>query len=233
MASDGFIVLDKRRSIFNLILLIVSGKTELHNIHHDDEDCILAISTKEKLRLEDAKLTLYLFYHHCNNHTKEVTIENYLKVTGRTMNNKDSIRRSIKCLSNLRIIYLNHNGKREEERLFEVCKAKRGKIVYRLNSFFESKLKVHGRGHTKREIEEFVFRDGTYRSYRKNSVRLIVMLCLMYCLDDSDVIDRKTLDQEKKNIQALLDKHFDNQNSLFPLWINQSCKEFLKQYHSL
>lgn len=232
MASDGFIVLDGHRSIFNLFLLISSGKTELHNINQDDKDCLLAISSEEKLRLEDAKLTLYLFYHHCNNHIKEVTIENYLKMTDRTMQNKDPIRQSIKRLSALKIIYLNHNGKREEEKLFTECKLKRGKIVYQINSFFESKLRKQGRGHRKREIEEVIFRDETYKTYRRNSIRLVVMLYLMYFLDDMDMIDEKTQEQEKKNIQSLLDRHFDSQNSLFPQWIKQSCKELLNQYNS-
>lgn len=232
MLSDGFIILDSRKSIFNLILLFVSGKPELYNINQDDKDCLLAISSEEKLRLEDAKLTLYLFYHYCNNQNNESSIENYLTITGRTMNNVDPVRQSIKRLDALKIIYLDHNGKRQEQRLFNECKLKRGKIVYQINSFFESKLRKQGRGHRKREIEEFIFRDETYKTYRRNSIRLVVMLYLMYRLDDMDMINKKTQEQEKKNIQSLLDRHFDSQNSLFPQWIEQTCKELLDLYNS-
>lgn len=231
MASDGFIVLDKRRSIFNLILLIVSGKTELHKTNHDNRDCVYAISGDETLRLEDAKLTLYLFYHHCNNHTKEVTIENYLKATGRTMQNKDPIRRSIKRLGALKIAYLDHNGKRQEQELFAVCKLNRGKIIFRVNSFFTSKLNTHGRGHRNRGLYDSIFNQDNYRTHTQNGIRLLVMLYLIYFLDDVDMIDNKILVQEKKNIKALIGKYFDNQNPLFPLCIDHSCDVFLKQYN--
>ena len=130
MASDGFIILDEHRAVFNLILLMVTDKTKLYQTDHDDRDCLLSISTNEKLRLEDAKLALYIFYHHCSDLMQEVTIENYLKMTGRTMKNVDPIRRSIKRLGALKITYLDHNGKRQNENLFKYCELQRGKIVY-------------------------------------------------------------------------------------------------------
>lgn len=34
---------------------------------------------------------------------------------------------------------------------------------------------------------------------------------MIYGLDDMDMIGEKTQEQEKKNIQVLLDRHFDNQ----------------------
>ena len=231
MASDGIIVLDEHRSVFNLILLIISDKTELSKSNRDDRNCLFALFTDEKLRLEDAKLILYLFCHHCSGFTKDVSLDDYLEVTGRTMQNKDPIRQSVKRLSELRIIYLDHNSKRQTQKLFIQCKLKRGKITYQINSFYEAKLKAQGRGHRKKELEEVVFIDECYRSFRFNSIRLIVMLHLIYSMDDLDMIDTKTLNQEKKNLKVLLVKYFDNPNPLFSKWIDQSSKELMKYYN--
>ncbi len=232
MASDGFIILDEHRAVFNLILLMVSDKTKLYRIEHDDRDCLLAISTHEKLRLEDAKLALFLFYHHCSVLMQEVTIENYLKMTGRTMKNVDPIRRSIKRLGALKITYLDHNGKRQNEKLFKTCELQRGKIVYRINAFFEAKLNKQGRGHRKRGLYDYIFRDDSYRAYTQNAIRLLVMLNLIYSLDDVDMIDKWKLFQEKRNLKVLLDNYYDNPNPLFSSWIDHSCDVFLNEYNN-
>ncbi len=177
-------------------------------------------------------MILYLFSHHCSRSAEEVTIDEYLKTTGRTMQNKDPIRRSVKRLSDLKIIYLDHNEKRQEQKLFKECKLKRGKITYQINSFYEAKLKAQGRGHRKKELEEVVFIDECYRSFRFNSIRLIVMLHLIYySMDDLDMIDTKILNQEKKNLKVLLVKYFDNPNPLFSKWIDQSSKELMIYYN--
>ena len=232
MASDGFIVLDEHRSVFNLILLIISGKTELHKTNHDDRDCLYSISANEKLRLEDAKLALYIFYHHCSVLMQEVTIENYLIITERTMKNVDPIRRSIKRLGALKITYLDHNGKRQNENLFKYCELQRGKIVYQINGFFESKLNKRGRGHRNRGLYDFIFKEDTYRTYTQNTIRLLVMVNLIYSLNDVDMIDEKILNQEKRNIKVLLNKYFDNPNPLFSSWIDHSCDVFLNEYNN-
>lgn len=232
MASDGFIVLDEHRSVFNLFLLIISDKTHLNKSDHYDRDCLLAISTDEKLRLEDAKLVLYLFYLHCNNLIKEATLENYLIITERTMKNVDSIRRSIKRLGALKITYLDHNGKRQNENLFKYCELQRGKIVYQINGFFESKLNKRGRGHRNRGLYDFIFKEDTYRTYTQNTIRLLVMVNLIYSLNDVDMIDEKILNQEKRNIKVLLNKYFDNLNPLFSRWIDHSCDVFLNEYNN-
>lgn len=231
MASDCFIVLDEHRSVFNLILLIISDKTEVKKTNRDDRDRLLAILTDEKLRLEDAKMILYLFCHHCSRSAEEVTVDEYLKTTGRTMQNKDPIRRSVKRLSDLRIIYLDHNGKRQEQKLFKECKLKRGKITYQINSFFKSKLNAWGRGHRNIGLYSFIFKDETYRAHTQNAIRLLVMLHLIYSLDDLDMIDERILNQEKKNLKVLLVKYFDNPNPLFSKWIDQSSKELMKYYN--
>lgn len=232
MASDGFIVLDEHRSVFNLFLLIISDKTHLNKSDHYDRDCLLAISTNEKLRLEDAKLALYIFYHHCSDLMQEATIENYLKMTGRAMKNVDPIRRSIKRLGALKITYLDHNGKQQNENLFRTCELKRGKIVYRINAFFESKLNKQGRGHRKRGLYDYIFRDDSYRDYRQNAICLLVMLNLIYNLDDVDMIEKRKLFQEKRNLKVLLDNYFDNLNPLFSRWIDHSCDVFLNEYNN-
>ena len=231
MASDGIIVLDEHRSVFNLILLIISDKTELSKSNRDDRNCLFALFTDEKLRLEDAKMILYLFSHHCSRSAEEVTIDEYLKTTGRTMKNKDPIRRAIKRLSAMRIIYLDHNSKRQEQNLFKMCELNRGKITYQINSFFESKLKARGRGHRNIGLYSFIFKDETYRAYSQNAIRLLVMLHLIYSLDDLDMIDERILDQEKKNLKVLLVKYFDNPNPLFSKWIDYSCDVFLNEYN--
>lgn len=227
--EDCFIILDERRSLLNLILLVLSSCQTLGT--QNKKDTLLSLSGAEKLKLEDAKMILYLFCHHCSRSAEEVTVDEYLKTTGRTMQNKDPIRRSVKRLSDLRIIYLDHNGKRQEQKLFKECKLKRGKITYQINSFYEAKLKAQGRGHRKKELEEVVFIDECYRSFRFNSIRLIVMLHLIYSMDDLDMIDTKILNQEKKNLKVLLVKYFDNPNPLFSKWIDQSSKELMKYYN--
>lgn len=231
MASDCFIVLDEHRSVFNLILLIISDKTEVKKSNRDDRDRLLAILTDEKLRLEDAKMILYLFCHQCSGFTKDVSLDDYLEVTGRTMKNKDPIRRSIKRLSAMRIIYLDHNSKRQDQKLFNECKLKRGKIMYQINSFFKSKLNARGRGHRNIGLYSFIFKDETYRAHTQNAIRLLVMLHLIYCLDDLDMIDERILNQEKKNLKVLLVKYFDNPNPLFAKWIDYSCDVFLNEYN--
>ena len=232
MASDGFIVLDEHRSVFNLILLIISGKTELHKTNHDDRDCLYSISANEKLRLEDAKLALYIFYHHCSDLMQEATIENYLKTTGRKMKNVDPIRRSIKRLGAVKITYLDHNGKRQDEKLFRSCELQRGIIVYQINGFFESKLNKRGRGHRNRGLYDFIFKEDTYRTYTQNAIRLLVMVNLIYSLNDVDLIDEKILDHEKRKLNVLLGIYFDNPNLFLTRWIDHSCDVFLNEYNN-
>ena len=197
---------------------------------HYTKDTLLSLSGAEKLKLEDAKLILYLFCHHCSRFAEEVTVDEYLKTTGRTMQNKDPIRRSVKRLSGLRIIYHDHNGKRQEQKLFKTCLFKRGKITYRINSFYEAKLNIRGRGHKEQKVKAFLFKDEQFRSYRYNSVRLVVILDLMYCLDDSSSIDKEILVSETERIITLINKYFDHRIRHLILWIDQSSKELLKYY---
>jgi len=228
--ADCYIILDERRSLLELILLVLACHKKTIGTHYK-KDTLLSLSGAEKLKLEDAKMILYLFSQHCSRFAEEVTIDDYLEMTGRTMQNKDPIRRSVKRLSALRIIYLNHNGKRQEQKLFEMCELKRGKITYQINSFFESKLKARGRGHRNIGLYSFIFKDETYRAYSQNAIRLLVMLHLIYSLDDLDMIDERILDQEKKNLKVLLVKYFDNPNPLFSKWIDYSCDVFLNEYN--
>ena len=227
--ADCYIILDERRSLLELILLVLACHKKTIGTHHK-KDTLLSLSGAEKLKLEDAKMILYLFSQHCSRFAEEVTIDDYLEMTGRTMQNKDPIRRSVKRLSALRIIYLNHNGKTQEQKLFKMCKLKRGKITYRINSFFETKLSVRGRGHKEQKVKAFLFKDKQFRSYRYNSIRLVVLLDLMYCLDDSNAIDKETLQYEKDNILELLEELFDHRLRHLILWIDQSSKELLKYY---
>lgn len=229
--ADCYIILDERRSLLELILLVLACHKKTIGTHHK-KDTLLSLSGAEKLKLEDAKLILFLFCHHCSRFTKDVTIDNYLKITGRAMQNKDPIRRSVKRLSALRIIYLNHNGKRQEQKLFKMCKLKRGKISYRINSFFESKLSIRGRGHREQKVKAFLFKDKQYRSYRYNSIRLVVLLNLLYCFDDSNLIDKETLVSETENIIALINDHFDHRIRNLDPWICQSREELLRNYIS-
>ncbi len=227
--ADCYIILDERRSLLKLILLVLARHKKTIGTHHK-KDTLLSLSGAEKLKLEDAKLILFLFCHHCSRFTKDVTIDDYLEVTDRTMQNKDPIRRSVKRLSGLRIIYLDRNGKRQEQKLFKRCELKRGKIIYQVDSFFKSKLSVRGRGHREQKVEAFLFKDEEFRSYRYNSIRLVVLLDLMYCLDDSNAIDKETLQYEKDNILELLEELFDHRLRHLILWIDQSSKELLKYY---
>lgn len=196
------------------------------------KDTLLSFSGAEKLKLEDAKMILYLFSQHCSRFAEEVTIDDYLEMTVRTMQNKDPIRRSVKRLSALRIIYLDHNGKRKEQRLFKMCELKRGKITYQINSFFKSKLSIRGRGHREQKVKAFLFKDKQYRSYRYNSIRLVVLLDLMYCLDDSNSIDKEILVLETEKIIALINEHFDHRIRNLDPWICQSREELLRNYIS-
>ena len=196
------------------------------------KDTLLSLSGAEKLKLEDAKMILYLFSQHCSRFAEEVTIDDYLEMTGRTMQNKDPIRRSVKRLSALRIIYLDHNGKRQKQKLFEMCELKRGKISYRINSFFETKLSVRGRGHKEQKVKAFLFKDKQFRSYRFNSIRLVVLLDLLYCFDDSNLIDKETLVSETERIIALINDHFDHRIRNLDPWICQSREELLRNYIS-
>ena len=196
------------------------------------KDTLISLSGAEKLKLEDAKRILYLFSHHCSRFAENVTIDDYLEVTDRTMQNKDPIRRSVKRLSALRIIYLDHNGKRQKQKLFKRCELKRGKITYRINSFFETKLSVRGRGHREQKVKTFLFKDKQYRSYRYNSIRLVVLLNLMFCLDDSNSIDKEILVSETENIIALINDHFDHRIRNLDPWICQSREELMRNYIS-
>ena len=226
--ADCFIILDERRSLLSLILLVLTSCQMLGTDHK--KDALLSLFSAEKLRLEDAKMILYLFSHHCSRSAEEVTIDEYLKTTGRTMKNKDPIRRSVKRLSDLKIIYLDHNEKRQEQKLFKECKLKRGKITYQINSFYEAKLNIRGRGHKEQKVKAFLFKDEQFRSYRYNSVRLVMMLDLMYCLDDSNSIDKEILVSEAERIITLINEYFDHRIRHLILWIDQSSKELLKYY---
>lgn len=230
MASDGFLVLEKHRSIFNLILLILFDKTDYYKTNHNDKDCLLAISTTEKLKLEDAKLTLYLLYLHCNLQNNEASIENYLNTTGRTMKNVDSIRRSIRRLDALKIIYLDHNGKRQEQRLFNTCELNRGKIIYQFNSFFKSKLSRQGKGHIEVRMKPFIFVDENYKCHTKNGIRLLVMLYLLYELPQSSARKKKWLESGKQKLTLILDEYRTNRIMIFDQWIEKSVDEFFNHY---
>lgn len=111
MHCDCCVVLENSKRFLKLILLVLSGTKGILDSNHT-KDTLIAISTGEKLKLEDAKLILYLFSYHCSRFEKDASISDYLKMTGRTLKNVDPIRRSVKRLAGLRIIYLDHNGKR-------------------------------------------------------------------------------------------------------------------------
>jgi len=223
--SNCCVILENSKSILKLILLVLSGQKEILDSDHT-KDTLIAISTREKLKLEDAKLILYLFCQHCSRFAGEVTLDDYLAMTGRTMQNKDPIRRSIRRLSDLRIIYLDHNGKRQEQRLFKACELKRGKIIFQINSFFKSKLSAQGRNHREQRVKAFLFRDKKFRSYRYNSIRLMVLLNLMYCLGDSDSIDQKILVSQRENVITLINEHFDHQVRNLNQWIFIAEKDY-------
>lgn len=223
-----YLILDESRSLLNLILMVLTGAKTL--VNQNKKDTLLSLSGVENLKLEDAKLILYLFCHHCCRSSEEVNIDDYLKMTGRSMQNKDPIRQSVKRLSALRIIYLDHNSKRQEQTLFKELYLKRGKINYRINSYFETKLKSQGRGHRDQKVKAFLYKDEHYRAFRYNSIRLVVQLDLLYCLDDSNSIDKETLQREKDIILELLEEYFDHRIRPLILWIDQSSKELLKYY---
>lgn len=225
MHSNCCVVIENSKSILKLILLVLSGQKEILDSDHT-KNTLIAISTREKLKLEDAKLIFYLFSYCCSGFEKDASITDYLAMTGRTMQNKDPIRRSVKRLASLRIIYLDHNGKRQEQRLFKFCELKRGKIIYQVNSFFEGKLNIHGRGHREIEMKRFVFVDENHKSYRQNSIRLLVMLNLMYCLGDSDSIDQKILVSQRENVITLINEHFDHQVRNLNQWIFKAEKDY-------
>ena len=71
-----------------------------------------------------------------------------------------------------------------------------------------------------------------YRSYRYNSIRLVVLLNLMFCLDDSNSIDKEILVSETENIIALINDHFDHRIRNLDPWICQSREELMRNYIS-
>ena len=69
-----------------------------------------------------------------------------------------------------------------------------------------------------------------YRSYRYNSIRLVVLLNLMFCLDDSNSIDKEILVSETEKIIALINDHFDHRIRNLDPWICQSREELMRNY---
>ena len=211
--------------------MILSGRNELPG--EKRKNSLVTVTGIESQRLEVATLILYLFSCYCSDQVS--SINDYRRMTNRSLSNNHLIRSAIKRLNDISIGFYDNDFKLRSQSLFEFCSPpspqKAGDpIAFRINTFFASKLSIIGKGHVEIPLAPIVLKMPDYRHHLKNRIRLCVLLKLSVQFGSSQLSVREIEAQRTETVKQLrrtVLKYFILHDQPVVSWIFQFFEEYI------
>ena len=177
MLSKLPLVIDNNKNILRLISLVLDIK--LNDINNKKKNELVEIIIDYQYsKLETTKLILFIFSKFCEEPDVDtLSLRDYLTFTRAYIpKNLNNVRQNIKALGNAAIVYYDNNKQTVKEPLFQNLIIRNGKIIYKINSFFKSKLSEKNGVHQHFELPADFMVDNDYRNHYQSCVRLLLII---------------------------------------------------------
>ena len=177
MLSKLPLVIDNNKNILRLISLVLDIK--LNDINNKKKNELVEIIIDYQYsKLETIKLILFIFSKFCEEPDVDtLSLRDYLTFTRAYIpKNLNNVRQNIKALGNAAIVYYDNNKQTVKEPLFQNLIIRNGKIIYKINSFFKSKLSEKNGVHQHFELPADFMVDNDYRNHYQSCVRLLLII---------------------------------------------------------
>lgn len=182
-------------------------------------------------KLETIKLILFIFSKFCEEPDVDtLSLRDYLTFSRDYIpENLKNIRQNIKALGYAEIVYYDNNKRKVKEPLFQKLILKNGKIIYKINTFFKSKLSEKNGVHQRFELPSNFLVDNAYRNHYQNALRLLLIIIYMSNYKDLESInDDERIRYFKNIIYNYFYKYYRPFTNDYYIKINQFCKKIIK-----